>query len=47
MGSAEVLVAPTEKVQFMEDMKTEVKLNSAHDVLCYIFCGWSLLARSA
>lgn len=25
MGSAEVLAAPTEKVQFMEDMKTEVK----------------------
>ena len=25
MGSAEVLAAPTEKVQFMEDMKTEVR----------------------
>lgn len=24
MGSAEVLAAPTEKVKFMEDMKTEV-----------------------
>ena len=25
MGSAEVLAAPTDKVQFMEDMKNEVR----------------------
>lgn len=50
MGSAEVLVAPTEKVQFMEDMKNEVQLaqlGARYFVQHFMWLVFVMIAQSA